>query len=230
LTDFLSYAIRVFVIFVFTYFAARVLSKKAIAEMTAYEMAGIIILSTIAAEPLVTKVVTKAVFGTGLIALLVSLTSGLSLINKLTPFLEHTPTVVIQHGELDMKRLRQTSLSINQLMGMLRQKGYTNVTDVEFALLEPQGELSVIPKTANRPLQYKDLGVIKTFFDPPNDGDLTVPLIMDGSLIEQNLKHVGITREALLRQLQTMGVKDYRREVAIAQIDAQKKLYISRKA
>lgn len=147
MTDFLSYSIRVLLIYTFTYFGTRILSKKAIAQMTSYEMAGVILLATLSAEPLVTKVTTKALFGTGFLIFLIILTSRLTLTEKLTPILEHKLTVLVEDGQLDMGALKGIDLSLNQMKGLLRQKGYNKVADLEYAILEPQGQLSVISKS-----------------------------------------------------------------------------------
>lgn len=220
--NFLSYTFRVIAIFFFTYLSARALSKKAIAEMTSYEMAGIILLSTVAAEPLVTKVTTKALWGTGLLVFLIFLTSRLSLIQRLTPILEHTPTVVIKNGQLDMNALKHNTLSINQLMGLLRQKGYDKVTDVEYAIFEPQGNLSAFPKSQNRPLQPSDLNIATKY-----EG-LTIPLIIDGSIMDKNLAHVNLDETWLLYELSKKGINDYKNQVSLAQLDTQGNLLVSR--
>lgn len=221
--ELLTYGIRVIIIFLLTYFGARILTKKAIAEMTAYEIAGVILLSTVAAEPLVTKVTTKAVYGTGLLIFLIWLTSRLAVVNKLTPILEHTPTVLVKNGQLDMTALKATSLSLNQFMGLLRTKGYDKVTDVEFAVLEPQGKLSAFPKSQKRPVNPSDLNI------PTQYEGLTLPLVMDGSIIESNLRHAKLTKEWLLGALSYQGVKDFSKEVALAELDTQGNLLVSRK-
>lgn len=221
--DILAYSIRVVIIFVLVYFGARILSKKAIAEMTAYEIAGIFILSNVAAEPLVTQVTTKALFGTGLLVALIILTSRLALVDKLTPILEHTPTVVVANGQVDTGALRNVTLSLNELYGLLRQKGYDKVSDVEFAVLEPQGNLSVIPKSQKRPVRPEDLNM------PTQYEGLTLPLIMDGAIIERNLRHAQLSEAWLTGELKKQGINDYSREVGLAELDTQGDLRVSLK-
>lgn len=198
------------------------LSKKAIAQMTAYEMAGVIVLTTVSAEPLVTKVTTKALFGTGLLIFLIVLTSKLTLVEKLTPILEHKPTVLVKDGQLDMSALKQMDLSLNQMKGLLRQKGYDKVSDVEYAMLEPQGQLSVIPKSQKRPVQPSDLNISTQY-----EG-LTVPLIIDGVIIEKNLQHVNLNENWLRRELSNQGITDYKNEVNLAELDTSGNLLVSK--
>mgnify|MGYP006276740081 FL=1 len=218
----LSYAIKAFLIYFFTYFATRILSNKAVAQMTSYELAGVVVLATVASQPLLTNAITKTVFGIAMLVLLIGITSKLALVNKLTPFIEHTPTVVIRNGQLDMKSLRDTSLSLNELYGLLRQNGYTKATDVEFAVLEPQGKLSVIPKSQNRPVKPSDLNI------PTSYEGLTLPLIMDGSIIDRNLEHAHLTKSWLVQELEKQDVVQYK-DVELAELDTQGNLRISKK-
>lgn len=223
MADFLSYTIRVLLVFVFTYFAARILSKKAIAEMTAYEVVGLMLISNVAAEPLVGKIVTKSIFGTGLLVFLMIGSAKLALVNKLNPFLEHSPTILVQNGKLNSRALSMSDLSLNQFLGLLRQKGFEKVEDIEVAIFEPQGELSVIPKSPNRPIQIKDLNLYS-----PKAG-LTIPLIMDGSIIDKNLRHLRLSSSWLINELSNQGINDYKEEVFLAELDSEHKLYITRK-
>jgi uncharacterized membrane protein YcaP (DUF421 family) len=219
--DVLVYIVRVFLVFLFTYFAARTLSQKAIAEMTAYEIAGLFILSNVAAEPLVTKVLSKSILGTGLLAFLILVFSRLALLNKLTPIMEHNAMVLIRNGQLDVGALKTSTLSINQLMGLLREKGYDKVTDVEFAILEPQGKLSVIPMSQKRPVQPKDLNI------STNYEGLTLPLIVDGTIIKRNLEHVNLSEEWLCEELRNQGVTNYKEQISLAELDTQGNLNLS---
>lgn len=209
----LSYSVRLFLVYFFTYLSTRILTKKAIAEMTAYEMAGLMVLANVAAEPLVDKVVVKSVYGTGFLVLLMSVTARLAIINKFTAFFEHTATRVIENGQINMKALKRLSLSLNQFEGLLRQQGYDKVSDIQTAVFEPQGNLSVFPKAENKPVTLKDLNI------KPQNERITLPLILDGSIAYVNLKHIGKDENWLLGELKKQGYENYKKEVAIAELD-----------
>lgn len=221
--DVLSYSVRVLIVYFFTYLCTRAMSKKALAEMTAYEIATIMILANVAAEPLVDKVVVKSVYGSGALVILMVLTSRLALINKLTPALEHTATVLIKNGEIDMDALKKVSISLNQLQGLLREKGYDNVAEVNTAILEPQGTISVFPKAENAPVTLKDLN-IKVQKD-----QLTLPLVMDGSIIMNNLNHIKKDKAWLINEIHKQGIKDINTEVALAELDSAWNLSVFKK-
>jgi uncharacterized membrane protein YcaP (DUF421 family) len=221
--DVLAYAARVLLVYFFTYLCSRILTKKAISEMAAYEVAGIMILANVAAEPLVDKVVVKSVFGSGLLVVLMILTSRLAIINKLTHIMEHTPTIVIENGKIDMKALSSLSLSLNQLEGLVREKGYDKFSDIQTAIIEPQGTISVFPKEQNRPVQLKDLKIKSPV------GGLTVPLIMDGGIIESNLNHIKRNKKWLIKELKKQGIQNYEEQVALAEIDSLWQLNVHKK-
>lgn len=223
MSDFLAFSIRVIIVFYFTYLCTRTLTKKAMAQMTAYEIAGLMILANVAAEPLVDKVVVKSAYGAGLLVVLIIITTRLALRNKLTPILEHTPTTIMSKGKLDMKSLDSLGLSLNQLEGLLRQQGYHKISDLDTVIMEPQGNISIFPKSENNPVTLKDLNI------KPDIQGITVPLIMDGNIIYSNLKHIHKTKDWLLKELSKQGILDYKNEVGIAEIDPNWKLIILRK-
>lgn len=218
-----SYSIRVFLVYFFTYLATRIMTKKAMAEMTAYEIAGLMILANVASEPLVDKVVIKSVYGVGFLVILMAIAARLAIVNKFTAFFEHTATKVIENGQINMEALKRLNFSLNQLEGLLRQQGYDKVSDVETAVLEPQGYLSVFPKAENKPVTLKDLNIQAA------NKPITLPLILDGSIAHANLKHIDKSESWLLEELKKQGVKDYRNEVALAELDSSWNIVIFRK-
>lgn len=221
--DFISYSVRVVIVYIFTYLSTRALSQKATAQMTAYEIAGLMIFANVAAEPLVDKVITKSVFGTGFLAVLMILGTKFAMRNKLTHFMEHTPTFIMENGKLNIKTLQGMGLTLNQLEGLLRQQGYDKMSDLDTIIMEPEGNVSIFPKAENKQVTLKDLKI-----KPSNKG-LTIPLIMDGRIIEENLKHINKTKAWLLHELKKQGVEDYRKNVMILEVDSSWKISILKK-
>lgn len=217
------YSLRVIIVFFFTFLCARSLTKKAIAQMTAYEIAGIMILANVAAEPLVDKVVIKSVYGGGLLIILMFLVNKLALVNKLNHVFEHTPTLIISRGEIIMKNLKFMGLSLNQLEGLLRQQGYDKTSDVHTAIIEPQGNLSVFPWAENNNVKLKDINI------KPTEQGITLPLIMDGNILYSNIKHINKNKKWLEGELQKQGIDDYKNQVALAEIDPSWKVTVMKK-
>jgi uncharacterized membrane protein YcaP (DUF421 family) len=219
----LSYSVRLFLVYFFIYLATRILSKKAIAEMTAYEVAGLMILANVAAEPLVDKVVIKSVYGVGFLVILMIGVGRLAMVNRFTAFFEHTATRVIENGQINMKALKRQSLSLNQLEGLLREQGYDKISDIQTAIFEPQGELSVFPKAENKPVTLKDLKI------PSTNERITIPLILDGGISHSNLNHINRDETWLLKELKKQGFENYKNEVALAELDPSWNLIVLRK-
>ena len=92
------------------------------------------------------------------------------------------PTVVIQHGKILEQNLSSIRVKFDELMMLLRQKNIFDVTQVEYAILEPDGNLSVLPKAEYLPLTPKDMHI------PVSPSRLVTELIMDGVIAEQNLR------------------------------------------
>lgn len=221
--DFISYTVRVVIVYIFTYLSTRTLSKKAIAEMTAYEVAGLMIFANVAAEPLVDKVVTKSVYGTGFLVILMLLGTKLAMKNKFTAVMEHTPTFIMENGQVDKKKMAGLGLTLNQLEGLLRQQGYDKMSELDTIIMEPQGNISAFPKAENKQVTIKDLKL------KPNSQGITIPLIMDGNIIEQNLKHINKTKEWLLQELKKKGIVNYRKDVMLLEVDSAWKVSILKK-
>ncbi|MBK1813008.1 DUF421 domain-containing protein [Clostridium sp. YIM B02505] len=221
--DVISFSIRVVVVFYFTYLCTRSLSKKAMAQMTAYEIAGIMILANVAAEPLVDKVMVKSVYGTGLLVALMALSTRLALKNKFNHIMEHAPSIIMDKGKLDMKALNTLGLSFNQLEGLLRQQGYDKMSDLDTIIMEPQGNISAFPKAENKPVTLKDLNITD------NTQGITIPLIIDGDILYTNVNHIKKTKEWLIEELNKQGIYDYKNEVGIAELDSKWKLIVLKK-
>lgn len=145
-----------------------------------------------AAEPLVDKVVVKSIYGSVLLIAIIILQARLALKNKFTPIFEHTPTLLVKNGQLDMKNLNDSGLSLNQFEGLLRQQGYDKVSDLDTVIMEPQGNISAFPKPENKPVTIKDLKIKP---DPPK---FTIPLVMDGTVLQDNLRHIKKNEEWLI--------------------------------
>lgn len=212
----LIYATRILIIFVVTTIGVRLVGKKGISEMTSYDLAAIMIMTTVAAEPLVYKVTAKASFGVAVTTLLAVVAGYASLRWR---WLDSGPLVLIDNGKINEATLTKARMNIPVLLSELRAKGYANVHDVEFALLETSGKLSVIPKSQARAVQPRDLG-IQTQYE-----GLALPLIIDGEVQKRNLEYAHLSEGWLRSELDRLGFGDPD-TISLAEIDTSGKLYI----
>ncbi len=129
------------------------------------------------------------------------------------------PTVVMQNAKMLEQNLKKSKLTKDELMMLLRDKNIFDPTQVEFAIIEPNGNLSVLPKAEYQPATPKDLNI------PVQPAGLTTELIMDGILLEQNLKQRKKDKQWLELQLKAHGIKNMK-EVSFAAILPNGQLYV----
>jgi uncharacterized membrane protein YcaP (DUF421 family) len=115
-------------------------------------------------------------------------------------FLEGAPTIVIRKGMIDREQLKKSKLDINQLQNLIRQKGYFGLKEVEYAILETNGSLSILPKYQYGSPNRQDLNM-----HTQKQPDLPVTLILDGELNKDNLSTAGITKSTLMEELHNQG-------------------------
>lgn len=106
-----------------------------------------------------------------------------------------TPIVLIYKGKIIKKNLKKARIDLNELLSSARVAGYFNIADIEYAIMETKGSISFMPVPLKRPLTPKDFN-----FAPESEG-LTVNVIIDGKIIDDDLKDAGITRKDLIRRV-----------------------------
>ncbi|TLS37782.1 DUF421 domain-containing protein [Pseudalkalibacillus caeni] len=141
---------------------------------------------------------------------------------KTRTVLEGNPSIVIRNGEIDRQQLKRNKLDTDELQNLLRQKNVFSLREVEFAILETNGSISVLKKPEYGTPTNKDLNIpIKPVYLP-------VAFISDGCVDEGNLKKAGLTREWLDQQLKSQSISDPK-EVMYAEWKQDEGLFISKK-
>lgn len=183
---------------------ARILGKQTISNMTFHDFVTGITLGAIAANLAFNEIIEVWYLIFSLIVITIT-SYTLSVIaiksRKMRKWISGSPTVMIEAGNIlegNMKKVRYTIDSLNQ---SLREKGIFNIEEVEYAVLEDHGKLSVLKKDEYRNVTKKYLNIIsnKAFFP--------VELIMDGEIIEENLEQNGLEKEWLVKELKNRGKK-----------------------
>ena len=181
----------------------RILGKKQISEISFFEYVSGITIGSIAGEVIMGLdnnighgVLAIAVFSS--ITLLVDILGLKS--KRFRDLVDGTSTILIKDGKIMEDNLKKEKYSISDLDSLLRQKDVFNIADVEFALLEPKGDLSVLLKKENRPLSPKDLNLQVASDKVPQT------IIMDGSIINDAMSAAGKDRNWLHTELDKLGV------------------------
>nr|WP_256218267.1 DUF421 domain-containing protein [Bacillus sp. MUM 116] len=118
---------------------------------------------------------------------------------KFRNLVDGQPTIIINRGKIDEVAMRKQRYNFDDLMSQLREKDIRSIGDVEFAILESSGTLSVIEKVKDQ--QKKS----------SKNGDITIPLIMDGQIDEENLQRINKTNLWLRQELKKKGYKDIKK-------------------
>lgn len=213
----LAYALLIIVL--------RIIGRKAVSQLTIFDMGVGVTLGSVTANLAIGSDRSPLAVGTILVTLglLAYATGFLSLkSHRLRRMIENEPVAVIENGKLNEKNMGRTRLTLDKLMSLLRDKDVFNVADVEFALFETDGKLSVLPKSQEKPLTASDLNI------PTKYTGLTTDLILDGNIMLENLLAVDLDERWLSDQLRSQGIKSTE-EVFYAGLDTQGSLYVSRK-
>jgi len=221
----LNLAYRAAAVYFFVLFATRILGKRELGQVSPFDFVVAVMIGEIAvlsvedtsialwqaAVPIVVMVVLHIIIA--IIALKYDWARAA---------FSGVPTVVIENGRIIEPSLRELRYNVNDLLANLREKGITNVADVEFAIMECTGKLSVVPKSQCRPLTARDLGI------PSGYEGLSLPLVADGRVQPRALEQVGLDEAWLRGELRRQGIDDPR-EVLLASLDTGGNLYVSRK-
>jgi uncharacterized membrane protein YcaP (DUF421 family) len=114
---------------------------------------------------------------------------------KLRKFISGNPAMVIREGQIDYKKLKETRMNITQLRSLLRQEGIFSLKEVEYAILETDGELSILKKSDYEQTIRKDLNI------PSQSVKLPIILISDGQVLWENLHKHNLNKEWLEQEL-----------------------------
>jgi len=126
------------------------------------------------------------------------------------------PSIIILHGTIIEAELRRVRYNINDLLEQLRLKNFSNLEDVDYAILETSGQLSVFPKPENKPVTVKDMNI------KLKNQHLPVTVIIDGRTISDNLYKIGLSDNWLLYELRKNKIKSAK-DVFFAYLNLERK-------
>lgn len=198
--------IRTSVLYFTVLFALRVMGKGELSKMDPFQMVILFMISELASLPIAEPNV-SLIHGVSAIVTLLFLQILVSILTlKSTSFkniVNGTPSILIEKGALNDKAMKQLRISVDDLSQQLRLKGYPSIADVDYAIMEINGDLTVIPVTQKQPLTPSDMKIAT------KSGHLPVVLIADGILYHDNLRHAGLSETSLKERLLKLGVPHY---------------------
>ena len=217
--------VRTLILYFFVVVFMRIMGKRQIGQLQPFELVVTLMISELAAIPMEN--------------------SGIPLINGIVPILTlvvaqivlsyvslkserargiicGTPSVLIENGKIVEPELQRLRYNLSDLLEQLRAKNVPNISDVEFAILETSGQLSVIPKSQKRPVIPEDMQLTTEYEGLP------YTVVMDGHVIHKNLIKMKLDIPWLIRELKKNGVESPDK-VLFASVDTQGRLYYQKK-
>ncbi len=218
--------LRTAILYVVALFVIRVMGKGELSKMDPFQLVALFMIAELAALPIATPnvaVITgvAAMIGLLLIQVVVSVLSIKS--PGFNRIVKGRASLIIEKGKLNEREMRKFRVTVDDLSQQLRIKNYPSIADVEYAILEANGDLSVIPKPEKSTLTRKDIGV------PTGIESLPMVLIADGVLIKENLLLSNITEENLKSRLSAEGIDDYSK-VFLSFLDENEIIYVHPKS
>lgn len=201
--EFLKLCLTVLGSFGTLFFAAKFIGHKQIAQLDFFDYITGITVGSIAAEMATEleepwKPLTAIVIYGGVTLLLSAVSNKFPRSRK---YLNGTPTILMDRGKLYYENLKKVKLDLSEFMVMCRQQGYFDLTGIQTAVFEYNGKLTILPVSGRRPVTPEDMNLA------PEQELLFTELIMDGRVLEDNLKRMGLDLTWLDKQLNQRGIK-----------------------
>jgi len=213
--------IRTAILYSLVVLSIRLMGKRQIGQLQPFELVIAIMISDLASLPMQD---TRLPLINGVIAIVTLLILQIIVsliqlkIESARLLFNGKPTVLIKKGKILIDQLKRQTINVNDLMEELRIKGYYDIDDIEYAILETSGQVSIIPKTELTFASKKDMG-IKT-----NQDIIPVTLILDGKINLKNLDLIRKDYEWLMLKLKGKNVYSTD-SVFFAFVDAKHKFY-----
>jgi uncharacterized membrane protein YcaP (DUF421 family) len=193
--DYLIMILRTLLLYFLILLVFRLMGKREIGELSVFDLVVNIMIAEMAAMA-IDKTNMEIVKATIPIILLMFIQISMARLSlkskKFRDMIDGSPTIIINQGQIDEKAMNKQRYNFDDLLQQLREKNIHNIADVEFAILEPSGKLSVFEKEGK-------------------EGDLTLPLIIDGKVQTDHLNHVNKTELWLRRNLKQRGYPDVKK-------------------
>lgn len=200
---------------------AKIMGHKQIAQLDVFGYITGITIGSIAAElatelenPL-NPLVAMIVYG----AITVLLTTLTGKFQKTRKFINGTPTIIMNNDKIFRKNMKKAKIDLSEFMVMCRQEGYFDLSEIQTAIFEYNGRLTILPKSEKRPANAEDLGLTV------QRASISTEVIMDGRVLSENLKRLGLDETWLSREIKRQGGKKAQ-DIFLALCDDNNKLSI----
>ncbi|WP_028610018.1 DUF421 domain-containing protein [Paenibacillus harenae] len=219
--DWLLIGLRTLLAIAILFLMTKILGKRQVSELSFFEYITGITIGSLAAY-ISLDLDARWYLGIVSLSVWVAVSLGIEFLQlkskKARDFIDSKATVLIKDGKIMEDNLKKERISTDELMEKLRKKNVFQAANVEFALMEPSGDINVLLTKENQPLTPKHLGIKVAPEQEPQ------AVIMDGKIIDEPLATIGLSREWLDTELETIGVAI--ENVFLGQVDSYGQLYV----
>ena len=215
---------RAIILYIVVLVVMRLMGKREIGQLQPFELAISIMIADLASTPMTDVGIPIQngiipILGLLIMHLLIALINTKSI--KAREIICGKPRILIYRGKIDEEALKKERFTINELQERLRDKDVVNIGDIEYAILETSGQISIIQKPNKRNAIPEDFGIM-----PEYEG-IAYDLVIDGKVMKENLEKLDKDYNWLLKQLEAYKVKP--EEVLIATIDGKGNFFCQEK-
>lgn len=215
---------RAIVLYIIVLIVMRLMGKREIGQLQPFELAISIMIADLASTPMTEIGIPLTngivpILGLLVMHLLISTLNMKSI--KIRAIICGKPRILIYRGKIDEKSLRKERLTINELQEKLRSKDVVTLSEVEYAILETSGEVTVIKKPEKRNIIPEDFGIEPDYEGIPYD------LVVDGKVMYKNLKAIGKDYEWLKREIKKFKINP--EEALIVTLDGKSQIFCQAK-
>lgn len=206
MSNFFNICFRTILVLIILFFITKMMGKKQISELNFFDYIVGITIGSIAAD--ISLDIEKnmiagiaALFIYGFISYIISFVSIKSILAR--RFFIGVPTVLVEKGKIIESGLKKSKIDVNDLLMEARENGYFNLDEIDYALMEVNGNISFLPKEKEKPVTKKDMKI------KCNNEGLTVNAIIDSKYMVNNMKAINKDKEWLDHELKVNGYDNY---------------------
>lgn len=215
---------RSIVLYILVLIVMRLMGKREIGQLQPFELAIAIMIADLASIPM-TEIGIPIYYGIVPILGLLMMHMFISFLNMKSinarEILCGRPSILIYRGKIIEKELKKQRFTINELEERLRGNDVFNIGDVEYAILETSGQVTVIQKPEKRNVTPEDLNINPDYEGIPYD------LVVDGKVMTENLKELGKNYKWLEKQTEKFNIKP--EEALVVTLDAKGQIFCQKK-
>lgn len=216
--------VRSIILYIIVLLVMRLMGKREIGQLQPFEFAIAIMIADLATIPMaeigipITNGIVP-ILGLLLMHIIISIINIKSMYAR--EIICGRPSLLIYRGKIDEKQLKKERFTINELQERLRSQNVINIGDVEYAILETSGQVTVIQKPNKRNCIPEDFGIM------PDYEGITYDLVIDGKVMNENLRKIGKDYKWLQKEVNKFGYSP--EEALIVTLDGNNKIFSQKK-